>query len=155
MKRAFLAVISTLALTTSAEAAQSLWQGDAYLVSSSGTCDSYNPAGGHYRVRYSPANVGTNSPDSAFAWFSADYTQSYFLAGASFDTTSRKVLWKSIYDGSPTKSSDPVSVSFDTLSVAVVKPTTKFLNIEGTITNYDLMAGCTVKFRMALGLSNN
>jgi hypothetical protein len=49
----------------------------------------------------------------------------------------------------------PVSISFDTQAPSTLKATTKFINIQGTINNYDFSQGCIIKFRMALGRSTN
>lgn len=156
MKRAFLASMFAFTLTTAAEAAPSVWRGDAFIVSSAGNCTNYNPAGGRYHVRYVPANVGENSTDSAFAWLSLDFAQGYYLANAAFSITPQKTSRRTVYDGIPGKleAAAPM-VSFDKQTPTLVKPSSKFITIEGTIANYDSMTGCTIKFRMALGASPN
>ena len=155
MKKAVIAVFTLAACTTAAEAKPAIWQGDAFIVTASGTCSVYNPAGNHYRVRYFPANLGDNGPESSFAWYGQDYTLGYFLAGFAFSSTPRKVVFRSIYSGGADRPSDPVTVAFVTQVPPAPTATTKFISIQGTITNYDFMTGCNVNFRMALGLTTN
>lgn len=155
MKKLLWGILLYGALSCNAQAANAIWRGDAFITSITGTCAKYDPTGSHLHVRYLPRNLGTNGPDSRFALFLPDYSQGFYLPNNAFSPTARTVQYKSIWDGGAFSPGFPVTVAFTATSPLQITATTQFLSIQGRITNYDFMQGCTINFRMALGLSTN
>ena len=152
MKRLFALAVIFLATISQAQAAMVIWRGSFYISGKSGTCTAYDPTGDTYNVRFVPRNVGTNGPDSRFSLFKDFYAQSFRLVNGSFSSTAKTVQFASIWDsvGSPGFS---VKVQFNTQSPTTIAATTNFIHVQGVITNYDWMLGCSVNFRMSLNLA--
>jgi hypothetical protein len=127
------------------------WHGFGYIVSSSGTCSPFNPAGNRYNVRFQPRQVLQNGPNSRMGWFNDDYVMSLETNNAPFDNTPRVVKFASIWTGAYS-TSFPVKVQFAG-SPAIANNTVNFF-ANGTIQSFDAEQGCNVVFRLVLTRTN-
>lgn len=125
--------------------ARTRFEGAAVITSKSGTCE-YDPTGARYHVRFRPANVSDNGPWSALSFFQLNGAMSFQLDNGRFTKTPKTVRYQEVYDGH-WEGEFPVKVAFTGQVPADIKPTSNFVDVTGTISNFDQMKGCTVTFR--------
>lgn len=111
----------------------------------SGACD-WNPVGSRREVRFTPADVGDNGPDSGLSEFNDWGGLGTTLAGAAFDTTPRAVRAYDIWGGATLKPG--VKVKFGTQVPATITPTSNFVTVTGTVQNWTGGPTCLLAFRM-------
>ena len=161
MRRLLISCCAVLFLPSIANASD-IWRGEAVITSKSGVCDAYNPVGNIHAVRYLP-RTANNGPDSVFAFFQNNaYGESFELTNGEFGSTAKAVRYGSLWatnDIIPANSTNPpaVKVAFTTVArtpvSATTSPSTTFIEVTGTIYNYDRFTftnGCNANFRMAL-----
>jgi hypothetical protein len=134
-----------LAMVSTAAEARVRWQGVLHIVAQSG-CTDYNPVGDYFRVRFRPANVSDNGPNTFLSMFGGRNSQSFKVAG-SIGTTLVTAETMTTGDGF-----GPYDVAAQIRFTAVRDFTLLpvFAVLAGQIKNYDYMPGCLVTFRLGL-----
>lgn len=149
MSKYLIAVVALLSLCTTAQAAKVRFEGGFVVTGKSGTCSDYDPTGLRRYARFQPSNVGDNDNWSAFALFDQSYAESYQVSSGNFGRSYKTVIWRNVFADS-WAGDHVVKVKFTSQSPKTILASTSFVEITGSIVNFDQQNGCVVSFRMAL-----
>lgn len=145
MKRLAVVGITLGLIATNAIAATVEFRGGMCIVSTSSLCaaDGWN-IGDCLLLRYSPPNLGTNGPTTEFSLLGQSSADNYSLASGSLvGTTLKAVAGKHVGRAGSSFNSTMRITSQSPVPTA----TSRFVNLQGNITNFNDTTGCTVGFR--------
>lgn len=137
------AVLSLIA--PAAQAAPTHFHGAMVIVAKAGTCADYDPTGEELQVRFRPANVGANGPDTGFTFLWSNGGYGATVPGpitAAYKTATITSLFDFGFTGGTEQ------VRFTSQAPPTITVTTPSVNVTGNLTDFDGMPGCTVTFRM-------
>jgi hypothetical protein len=135
-------------LSASAEAARVRFQGSLTFLSQSAACtaEDVQEVGSFWIVRFRPPVVPDNGPGTAFSIFHQKNAFSFVLPDGVFNTVFKPVEVMDIGDNfQPWQG---VKVRFTTNPV--VNAATRFITVNGQISRWENIPGCTLTFTMAL-----
>lgn len=151
MKRFTMAAMMLCGTICSASA-DTVWQGDLFIIVSNATCAANNlPVGAFFRAVFKPANIDDNGTDTKLSLIGSRNAQRYLLAGKAFGngtfsgtgigTTADHFTWNSVF----------------TAASAAPAPTinTQAVTLKATIATFDDIAGCTLTIHGSLGKRPN
>jgi hypothetical protein len=144
-----IALLGTTAMT--AQAAEIIWQGDVFVKSVVGSCAGAGiTSGTFFRGVFKPKGEGTNGPDTKLSLIGQRNAQRYLFANSAYGNK------PSVAATFITSTANVVELNsnFSQAKATPANPTanTQTIVLEGKITNFAAIGGCTATIVGSLGL---